>query len=361
METNTTALMDLIRDVRSRRTSALDEATIKQTIILRLLQILGWNIYDSDEIKPEYSVGERKVDYSLRYHGQDLVFIEVKNGNEELEQHQQQLLEYAFKRGVELAVLTNGRSWWFYLPAARGDWPQRKFFSIDITNQPEEEIATNFTQLLSRENVRSQEALIVARSHHESKQKEKAIETTIPKAWNLLVSEPDSLLIDLISETTERICGYKPLSSHIEAFLKSNRPHLVITESETFKPPPVTARESLRRAATTPRSGYTGSKPKLLRFGDRSYQVHTWRDVLIMVCETLYDAHPKEFRDKVLSLRGTKRSYFSPTGNELREPKKVPRAGIFVETHLNANSIMRLTKKVQRILGDREQIKVDKD
>ena len=46
-----------------------------------------------------------------------------------------QLLDYSFRQGVELAILTNGKTWWFYLPTKKGDWKARKFYTIDIIQQ----------------------------------------------------------------------------------------------------------------------------------------------------------------------------------------------------------------------------------
>ncbi|MFH1656156.1 MAG: type I restriction endonuclease, partial [Candidatus Nealsonbacteria bacterium] len=139
-------LKQFINEKRNEKLISLDEAATKQSIVLRLLSILGWNIYDIDEVNPEYSIGGKSVDYSLRINGKNKVFIEVKRIKEELENHQEQLLSYAFREGISLAVLTNGISWWFYLPLQPGsDWERRKFLTINIIQQKnKDEIVTNF-------------------------------------------------------------------------------------------------------------------------------------------------------------------------------------------------------------------------
>lgn len=48
------------------KVSAYDEAATKQAIILPLLHLLGWDIHNIDEVTPEFSVENRRVDYSLR-------------------------------------------------------------------------------------------------------------------------------------------------------------------------------------------------------------------------------------------------------------------------------------------------------
>ena len=127
-------LMRLINDFKKdRRLLSFDEAATKQAVILRILKALGWDPFNIDEIYPEYSVGGKRVDYALRHNGRNKAFIEVKKVNEDLEKHQGQLLNYSFQGGVKLAVLTNGISWWFYLPLHEGSWEQRKIYRKYLT------------------------------------------------------------------------------------------------------------------------------------------------------------------------------------------------------------------------------------
>lgn len=66
----------------------LDEATIKQTVILRILNSLG-EIFEPEEVYQEYPVNGIKVDYSLRSNNKDRVIIEAKEIGEDLEKHQE--------------------------------------------------------------------------------------------------------------------------------------------------------------------------------------------------------------------------------------------------------------------------------
>ena len=114
---------------------SLDESATKQGVALRLLSLAGWNPFDVSEVVPEYTVGNRRVDYALRPGSAIAVFIEVKRPGENLERHQQPLLEHCFQEGVKLAALTNGRTWWLYLPLQAGSWEQRRFLTIDLESQ----------------------------------------------------------------------------------------------------------------------------------------------------------------------------------------------------------------------------------
>jgi len=60
-------LISFIENLRiDKRMKSFDEAATKQAVILRLLSILGWDTFNIEEVKPEYSIGGKSVDYSLR-------------------------------------------------------------------------------------------------------------------------------------------------------------------------------------------------------------------------------------------------------------------------------------------------------
>ena len=88
-----------------------NEAAVSQGIILRLLSRLGWHIFDSTHVGPEYALGGRRVDYALCCPpSRPAILIESKDvglasGGE------RQLFEYAFHEGIPMAVLTDGQEW----------------------------------------------------------------------------------------------------------------------------------------------------------------------------------------------------------------------------------------------------------
>jgi predicted type IV restriction endonuclease len=224
-----------------------DETETKQAMILPVLQLLGWNVWDTEEVKLEYPVEGKKVaeggkvDYCLRIRGKSKVFLEAKRPGEDLEKHQEQLLDYSFREGVDLAILSNGVFWWFYLPMKRGHWKERKFYAIDIMQQTVNEIAEKFTQLLSRNQVQSGAALQNAKSIYEQLDRQKKINETLPKAWNKIISAGDPRLYDLLSETTESICGFRPDDEDVKNMILNYKEKLLLFESPVKKPEPKTS------------------------------------------------------------------------------------------------------------------------
>ena len=160
------------------------EEAVRQGAVLPVLARLGWDRDNVHEVAPEFPVGNGRVDYCLRIGDKKAVFIEVKRAGEDLEKHQnqEQLLEYAFRDGVEIAVLTNGLVWWFYLPLLTGSWEQRKFFTIDIRQQEIPAAVQRFEDFLKRDAVASGEAEKRARAMHAGKEKVRLVAESIPKA-----------------------------------------------------------------------------------------------------------------------------------------------------------------------------------
>jgi hypothetical protein len=222
------------------RLSSYGEEATKQSIILPFLNMLGWNVFNIDEVMPELTIENGRVDYALRVSNVNEVFVEVKKPSEDLDkiQYQEQLLNYSFRHGVELAVLTNGTTWWFFLPKEKGDWKSRKFYSIDIIQQDVKDAVQKFIDLLSKSNVESGKALQTARTIYKGKMRHKVLEDTLPDSWNKIVTEPDSLLLELISETTEKLCGFKPDIDDVERFVKRYQVQLTISSVPPPPPPP---------------------------------------------------------------------------------------------------------------------------
>ncbi len=222
--------------------SKIDEIETKQGMILPILQFLGWNVWDIKEVKPEYNVEGRKsnkggkVDYCLRIQKKNEIFLEVKRPGEDLEKHQEQLLDYSFREGIDLAILSNGTLWWFYLPRKRGHWKERKFYSIDLIQQEPAEIIDIFIRLLSKNNVQSGEALRNAECINLEMDKKKKVKETLPKAWNKVITSHNNVLIDLLIETTEYMCGFRPEIEDIKAMINNSKESLLLPETSMYRP-----------------------------------------------------------------------------------------------------------------------------
>ncbi len=347
MVDNLVAFVDKLKS--ERRFATLDEAATKQGIVLPLLSKLGWDTFNIDEVVPEYAVATRRVDYAFRLNNANKLFIEVKKPTEELENHQEQLLDYSFKQGVKLAALTNGPRWWFYLPLNEGSWEQRKFYTVDIVEQESGDIARRFVDFLSREAVDTGRAVENAERVYKSQQKTKIIRQTLPEAWNKIISDVDDALGDLLSETTERLCGYKADAELVAQFLNENKNRLLLGSPQRITGGRPTQTASTQ-PAVPPARGYTGSSIQAFSFKGARQQVNSWIDLLLTLCSLLSSRHGQDF-DRVLTLMGRKRPYFSQNPDVLRLPRKIENSELFVESNLSANSIVRLSRDLISLFG----------
>ncbi len=171
-----------------------DESATKQSVVLRLLNLCGWDLFDLSQVAPEYTVGNRRVDYALMPGSANAAFIEVKRLGENLANHQQQLLEYCFQEGVKLAALTNGQTWHLYLPLQPGNWEERRFLTIDLASQEPAAVEERFTEYLSRENVGTGRAVSEAEALVQSQRRGEIANRAIVEAWKQIIETPDELL-----------------------------------------------------------------------------------------------------------------------------------------------------------------------
>jgi negative regulator of replication initiation len=100
--------------------------------------------------------------------------------------------------------------------------------------------------------------------------------------------------------------------------------------------------------ANLPISGY--------EFEGKNYQIRTFKEVLIGICESLRTRHANQFDEVALQLHGKKRSYFARTDSDMKHPRELSGSGVrgqtlFVESNLSATSIMGLCQHLIRTLG----------
>jgi predicted type IV restriction endonuclease len=334
----------------SERLDYSDEAATKQGIVLRILSLLGWNAFNIDEVKPEHAVAEGRVDYSLRIERKDRLFIEVKKAGEELDGHEEQLLAYSFKAGIRIAVLTNGFKWWFYLPLNEGSWEQRKFYMIDISQQESQDVVSKFIDFLSRDNVTNEKVITNAEEVYKSRKKESILKETFLKAWDRLISEPDDRLIELMTNKTEELCGYKPDAELVEQFLVKRVTQRAESTPQLVKSSFTPTRRDISTQTASVSGGYTNKSVSAFIFNEKQYRPKSWKELLMAMCDVFKESQGSEF-EKVLNLVGRKRPYFTRNPNELRIPQKISGTNIFVETNLNANQITKICSDMLSVFG----------
>ena len=103
---------------------------------------------------------------------------------------------------------------------------------------------------------------------------------------------------------------------------------------------------------------FSGKKPKTLYFGDKTFEVKSWRDVLKIICDELYQYSPTEFN--LLIQNSELKKYFAiGSCDNLKSPVAFNN-NKFVDGNKSANSITNFTKKICEYLGfDSGEIRVE--
>lgn len=198
-----------------------NEAAVRQSLVLPVLRGLGWDTDDFEQVCYEYSVQGTRVDLALCHPKlKPQIFIEVKQTTS-FEQGVEQLLAYAFKHGVRIAVLTDGQRWSFYLPSGAGSFGDRRFHHLDLTHRQESEAEALLWRYLSRTSVASGTAFSDAQADCESSLRQKQLVAALPDAWEALLRDGDEYVSFALAERVEATTGIRPSAEAVEEFLSS--------------------------------------------------------------------------------------------------------------------------------------------
>jgi hypothetical protein len=198
-----------------------NEASVSQGIILRLLNSLGWSIFDSSQVSPEHTVGSGRVDYALCHPpGKPIILIESKNLGD-VYGAEKQLFEYAFHQGIPMAILTDGQEWSFFLTGEQGAYHERCVYKLDMIVRDIDECCRIFERYLKRSEVISGATIINAKDDYKNVSKQRQIEEALPQAWTHLLKEQDEILVELVADKVETLCGFKPGPDVVRSYLDS--------------------------------------------------------------------------------------------------------------------------------------------
>jgi predicted type IV restriction endonuclease len=131
------------------------EEGTKNSFIMPLLQILGYDVFDNADVVPEFIADagmkkNEKVDYALNKNGKPIVLIECKKWKEKLDKHGTQLTRYFTFSVAKFGILTNSIKFWFYTDLDKTNiMDNYPFFQFDITDYTEAE--AEFVQLFSKD------------------------------------------------------------------------------------------------------------------------------------------------------------------------------------------------------------------
>jgi hypothetical protein len=348
-----TILSEIITRLRQSRFP--NEQAISQGIVLRVLQELGWDTWDTTVVWPEYQTGQGRADFALCHPpSKPALFIEVKQPGK-AEDAVRQALEYAFHTGVPFTVLTDGRTWSFYLPAEQGTYEDRRVYKLDLFERPAAEVAETLSRYLSYAQVASGEALETARKEYRSLNRRSQARAAIPEAWRELVEKGDELLVEMVASAVESKAGVRPEDDDVAEFLATlNKPVIVeAARSNVSQPPALGAQYPAPQRA----AGESSRRGRLI-LRDKAYPYNNAKDAMVIVLRELAKTDPSflERCSQHPDAQGRKRRYIArtpvelyPDREDLREMREPLPDGWLVATNLNnvlKKTIIRLAAQV---------------
>ncbi len=117
------------------RKDDLKEYPTRTIFIDPMLQALGWDVRDPEDVQLEYpTVDGKSVDYAPKVNKRPVLFIEAKALNDPLTDVKAitQVVGYAANAGVEWCILTNGVTYRVYRSTEKAEAPDKLLFEVSI-------------------------------------------------------------------------------------------------------------------------------------------------------------------------------------------------------------------------------------
>jgi hypothetical protein len=287
----------------------------------------------------------------------------------------------ASREGVNLAILTNGIIWWFYLISTSGSWQRKWFFSIDLIKQKPDTFVPKLVDLLSKTKVAKGQSMKAAKSLYQKK-REKLAANFLPEAWNQIISQPNKIFVELLSDQTEKLCRYKVNTKSIQKFLdKHIDKWLVKNVAGTGAAPPSAAmttdildldEELSSKIPETSQPSVPSKKERLevnpsfadmsissFRFNGNTYQVRAWDEILPTLSDYFASTRKKDF-EKVLWISDDQKTCYSRYSDQLRMPEKIKGTDIYVETKMAPDEVVKTAEKLIEEFGfDRKDLSIE--
>ena len=328
------------------RFNTLDEAAVKQGIVLKILSLMDWDPFDIDEVQPEFPVGNGKVDYSLKVRNSAHAFIMVRKEEKKFKGYERELLAYAVLGKVKLAVLTNGITWRFFSPFVDGSNGEKMFHTIDLNRQKPDVVAKSFALFLSKENVISGRAIKAAENIYRIRQREALLHRHLPEAWHKIMSEPEKWLVDVFARATEELCGYNPDRETVEKFIKSK----IDAWGGIWEIPKVKQSRESTQVQGHDADAYHTKDISSFRFEKKEHKVNSWQEMLVKLCELIYAKHKEDF-EMVLTLTSQDKEYFSEIQYKFLNCEQIPGTDMYVNADLSPEDIVRICHEMLQLFG----------
>lgn len=222
---------ETLKDIRDKLANGVyqNEEHVRLSLVARILQYLGWNIWDPVEVKSEFvpnpSEDATKVDIALALNKYEhpSVFIEIKAVGKitNLNLVETQLRDYNRNHTAPITILTDGNLWRFYLSNFVGQFGDKCFKVLRLDTDDLELLEESFTYFLSRVAIADGSAEKLAREHLSRSSMQRAMADNLIRARKMVTEPPYPSLPEALVSAV-RMAGINITREEAVEFLSKN-------------------------------------------------------------------------------------------------------------------------------------------
>ena len=319
------------------------EAQVSRGVIQRLLQALGWPVFDTQVVIPEFSVGGgRRVDYALCHPKKEaVVLVEVKKPGAVNPRAEEQLFGYCVQVGVPIAVLTDGQTWHFFLPAGQGSFEERCFARVNLTSDDSSKAEKQLLRYLQYDEVKD------GRSPEKALQDltRTRLDRAYTQAWQRLVEQPANRFLRLFIQEVKNVAALDPTEVDAAAWLQRRA-----AAKHIGPPPPPDDSDGLVEDPPGPPDDPSPKRGDYVIWRGEKRHFSKQKDAMQYAFRVLQMANADCCRRFSERHRGPRRVWIARDEQRLVQPARVAEDW-YIETKLPAKSKVDWIKKACRVAG----------
>jgi len=298
-------MKEMLEDIRIKliNNSYENEEHVRLSLVSRIIQKLGWDIWNPQEVNTEYYTikveDKNRIDMALfAIQNEPAIFVEIKalgkiEGNL-LEKVEEQLENYNRKNQALFSVITDGRIWHFYYAAGQGTFSRRRFKTLDLIEDEIEEIEDYLKIFISKESILNNSAKQETERLLQLNKKQLLMEESYTDARRMLEEDP---LLNLANALVQ-VVGNKGLNISVDEAVqfiqeRKEKPKEKIDNFPQIKPfsPKISKLPTSKDIVnSSEKTNYYNlrqlleldigkRKPKSLKIVDKSFQTNQWKNV----------------------------------------------------------------------------------
>lgn len=253
---------DILLDIqqRLRRKEYKNEEHVRLSLVARLVQELGWDVWNPTEVYTEFKATKKedntRVDVALftRDFEDTAIFIECKGVGAfatDLAAVERQLRDYNRDHTALFTIITDGRHWRFYFSFTSGEFKDKLFCKFDLQQDGLDEIAGYLDTFLRRDNITNHSARQKAEAYLMLGKKDRAMQDVLPDAQKLVSQPPfPSLPEAMVQLLAAKVLIITPAEA--QAFLMGTTLEKVAEPTRPISPPMPVAKPTITASATPP-------------------------------------------------------------------------------------------------------------